>query len=176
MENVQASAKKIMINYGLLLGVISILLSVVTYTIGSNMFQPHWSLQLFGFILLIIILASGIKQFKKVNQGYLKLGQAIKTGMGIVAISGLLGVIYFVIFTNFIEPTYFEQYIDFQREAALENNTNATVEQIEAGLEMSKPFMNTGFFAGVQFILGLFFGFIISLITGLVMKNENPAG
>jgi len=167
--------KKIMINMGLLLGVISILISVVNYTLGDNIFQPHWSLQLLGFIISIVVIVYGMKQYKESNQGFLKLGEAIKIGLGISVISGILGVVYFIIFTNFIEPTFFEQYIDFQREAAIEGNPDLSVEQIDAGLKMSKPFMNAGFFAAIQIILALFFGFIISLISGLVLKRENPA-
>ena len=162
-----------MINYGLILGVISILLSVLNYVVGSNMFQPHWSMQLVGFLILIAIIVYGLKEFKKHNQGFLKLGEAIKIGIGITLVSSILGVLYFVIFTQVIEPTYFEQYIDFQRETALEQG-NASAEQIDQSLEMSKPFMNTGFFVGIQIVVGLFFGFIVSLISGLIMKKENP--
>ena len=77
-------------------------------------------------------------------------------------------------FTNFIEPNYFADYIEFQREAAIEANPDIPIEQLDQGLEFSKPFMNTGFFIGVQLILALFFGFIISLIGGLIMRKENP--
>jgi len=167
--------KKIMINMGLLLGIINILLTVVNYTLGDNIFQPHWSLQIFGFILSILVIVYGMKQFKVINNGYLKLSEALKIGLGISLIAAILGAVYFIVFTNFIEPTFFEQYIEFQREAAIEGNPDINVEQIDAGLEMSKPFMNTGFFVAIQIILGLFFGFIISLISGLVLKKENPA-
>ena len=173
MENVKASTKKIMINYGLILGVVSILLNVLNYVVGSNMFQPHWSMQLIGFLILIAVIVYGLKELKKNNNGFLKLGEALKVGIGIALVSSILGIIYFVIFTEVIEPTYFEQYIDFQREAALEMG-NASEEQIDQSLEMSKPFMNTGFFVGIQLVVGLFFGFIVSLIAGLAMKKENP--
>ena len=172
-EPVKVNSKKIMLTYGAILGVVSILLSVISYVMG-NVFKPHWSIQLLGFLILIAVIVYGLREFKKQNGGFLKLGQALKIGIGITAISSVLGILYFIIFTNLIEPDYFVQYMDFQREAALEANTSATPEQIEQGLEMSKPFMNTGFFAGIQFIMAVFFGFIVSLVAGLVMKRENP--
>lgn len=172
-EPVKVNSKKIMLTYGAILGVVSVLFGVISYVMG-NTFQPHWSMQLLGFLVLILFIVLGLREFKKQNSGFLKLSQALKTGIGIAAISAVIGIIYFVIFTSVIEPDYFEQYIEFQRTTALENNTSATPEQIEQGLEMSKPFMNTGFFAGIQFIMAIFFGFIISLIAGLAMKRENP--
>ncbi len=168
------NSKKIIINYGLILGLISVLLGVISYVSG-NVYKPHWSIQTIGFLILIAIIVYGIREFKKQNGGYLKLSQALKIGIGIALISGIIGVIYFLIQVNFIEPNYFENYMDFQREAAMQANSSATQEQIDAGLEVSKPFMNTGFFAGIQLAMALFFGFIISLIAGLVMKKDNPA-
>ncbi|MFD2828485.1 DUF4199 domain-containing protein [Leeuwenhoekiella polynyae] len=174
MENTsQPSSKKIMITYGVILAAVSILLSVFSYVMG-NVYQPHWSIQLFGFLVLIAVIVYGIIEFKKQNQGYLKLSEGIKIGLGIAAISAVIGVLYFVIFATVIEPNYFENYIEFQRQTAIETNPSMTTEQIEAGLNMSKPFMNVGFFAGIQLIMGLFFGFIVSLIASLAMKKTNP--
>lgn len=178
MENNNTSQKtdmkKIMINMGLLLAVISILINVINYTFGDNIFEPHWAVQTIGFIIMIVAIVYGIKQYKASNENYLKLVEALKVGLGIALIAALVGVLYFIVFVNFIEPTYFEQYISFQRDAAIESNPDISIEQIDAGLKMSEPFMNTGFFAGIQVIMGLFLGFIISLIAGLVLKRDNP--
>lgn len=175
MENVKASAKKIMINYGLLLGIISILFNVIMY-VTNNHIQPHWTLQLIGFIIFIIIIVIAHKAFRKENGGFMKLGEAIKIGLGIALISAILGVIYTYILMNYIEPTYMEQVMSIQKDAMLESNPNMTQEQIDQALEMSKKFSGTGIIIAFQIIAGLFFGFIISLFSGLALKRENPAG
>lgn len=172
-ESEKINSKKIIINYGLILGIVSVLLGVISYVMG-NLYQPHWSMQVLGFLILIAVIVYGINEFKKTNGGFLKLSQALKIGVGIAVVSAVISILYFIIQVNFIEPNYFENYIDFQREAAFQANPSVTQEQVDAGLEFSKPFMNTGFFVVIQFAMALFFGLIISLIAGLVMKKQNP--
>tara|TARA_R110001632_G_scaffold195268_1_gene316888 strand:+ start:279 stop:833 length:555 start_codon:yes stop_codon:yes gene_type:complete len=172
----KAVMKKIIINNGVALGIISILFSVISYVMG-NQFQPHWSVQLIGFLTFIYFILSGVNAFKKEKGGFLKLGEALKIGLGIALISAIIGVIYFVIFTQFIETNYFVEYTDWQRDTVLESRPNATdaeIKQIDVGMEMQKPFMNTGVFSAVQLMMGLFLGFIVSLIGGLFMKKDDP--
>jgi len=172
-ESEKINSKKIIINYGLILGIISVLLGVISYVMG-DLYQPHWTMQVLGYIIFIGIVVYGINEFKKTNGGFLRLGQALKIGTGIAAVAAVIGIIYFIIQVNFIEPDYFVNYIDFQREAAYKANPSVTQEQVDAGLEFSKPFMNTGFFVAIQIAMTLLFGLIISLIAGLVMKKQNP--
>ncbi len=42
MENQKSSSsKQIMLNYGLILGVVSVLIAVANYAFG-NIYEPHW--------------------------------------------------------------------------------------------------------------------------------------
>ncbi|MFT5890313.1 MAG: hypothetical protein ACI9Y7_000403 [Dokdonia sp.] len=174
MKQVKASAKKIMINYGLLLGVISILLNVVMYVTNTHI-QPHWSIQLFGFFIFIAIIVIAHKAYKKDNEGFMKLGEALKIGLGIALISAIIGIIYTYILINFLEPTYFDQLMSIQQDALIESNPNMTQEQLDQTMEITKKFSGTGVIITFQIIGGLFFGFIISLISGLILKKDNPA-
>lgn len=166
-------SKKIILNYGLILGVITVLLGVISYVMG-DLYQPHWTMQVLGYLIFIGLIVYGIKEFKKSNGGFLRLSQALKIGTGIAAVAAVIGAIYFIIQVNFIEPDYFANFIDFQREATLEANPSMTQEQVDAGLEMSKPFMNTGFYVAIQIAITLLLGLVIALVAGLVMKKEIP--
>ena len=86
MENPNASIKKLMINYGILLGVTSVLINVIAYATDTHL-QPHWSVQLIGFLIFVSIVVIAHKAFKKENDGYMKLAQALKIGLGIALIS-----------------------------------------------------------------------------------------
>jgi putative effector of murein hydrolase len=44
-------------------------------------------------------------------------------------------------------------------------------EQLENAMEMSKKFSGIGMISAIIVIMSLFFGFIVSLIAGLVMKK-----
>jgi len=61
-------------------------------------------------------------------------------------------------------------------EAVLQmSEQNMTESQQSQALEMTKMFISPWFFATMTLVSSLFFGFIISLITGLILKRENPA-
>jgi hypothetical protein len=55
-----------------------------------------------------------------------------------------------------------------------EQNPNMTSEQAEMALSMTEKFMSPGIMAALGIIATLFFGFIISLVGGLIMKNNRP--
>ncbi|WP_457611335.1 DUF4199 domain-containing protein [Lutibacter sp.] len=172
MENQTTTPKQIMLNYGLMLGLTSILINVVIFAIGKT-YEPHWSVGILGFIVMIILLVLGIKKVKEINGGYLSLGEALKTGLGIALVSALISVIYTLIFTNYIEPEYFTRMAEVQQQKMLEAYPNFTDEQLEASMAMAQK-MSGPFVTSAMTIIGsLFFGFIIALIGGLIMKKSN---
>ncbi len=168
MENQSTSSKSIMLNYGLMLGIATIIVSVANYAFG-NAYQPHWSVNLISIILMITFISLGIKKVKESNGGFLKLGQALKTGVGIALISGILGIIYFLLFVNFVDPTFFETIANIQEQAWID--ANMTDEQIEGAKAMMAKFSGPGITSAFMLAFTLFMGFIVSLVAGLVMKR-----
>ncbi len=171
MENQSQPTKKIIINYGVILAAISILLNVTMYALGKH-YDQDWKMGLFGFIIMAVVIFMGIKKAKEFNGNILSLGQALKVGMGIALVAALIGVVYTLIFMNFIEPDFMDNMMEIQRQNMLENYPNLTDEQIEMQLEMGKKFANPWVSSAFQLIGSLFFGFIISLVSGLILKKE----
>ena len=170
MENQKVSTKQIMINYGAMLGLISVLISVTVYAMGQS-YDQHWSIGVIGFAVMIILIALGIKKVKTSNDGFLSLGEALKTGLGIALISGLISVVYTYLFTTIIEPDFFTNLAQIQEDKWIDAGmTDEAMESASAMMEkMSGPFITSA----ISIIASLFFGFIISLITGLIMKESN---
>ena len=172
MENqTQPTRKSIMLNYGLLLGFVSIITALVNYVFG-DIYQPHWSLMVASLAVTTIIIVLGLKKIKEINSGFLSVGEAIKTGLGISLISAIVYIIYLVIFYNMIEPEFFANMIKVQEQVILEKYPNLTDEQLEAAKKNAAMFANTGANLTMTIIVSLFFGLIISLIAGLVMKKS----
>ena len=48
---------------------------------------------------------------------------------------------------------------------------NMTDDQLENAIEMSKKFSGFGMISAIIMIMSLFFGFVISMIAGLIMKK-----
>ena len=168
MENQTTSSKSIMLNYGLYLGLASILIQLVIYVSGMTYDQPWW-VQVLGFLVSIALVFMGTKTFRTNNHGLLSFGEGLKVGIGIALISGIILVIYEQIFMNFIEPDYMANMMEVTRQTYVEQNL--TSEQIEAAMEMSEGFSSPLITSGFALIGALFVGFIISLFTTLILKK-----
>ncbi len=172
MEN-QVSSKNIMLNYGFILAITSILINLVFYATGT-LLTLGWALGLIGIALMIIIIVMGIKKYKESNNGFLSFGQAVKIGVGIAIFSSLISIVYTLIFNNFIDPTFQEQALEIQKQAWEE--ANMTSDQIEVAEEMAKKFSSPAITSAIQIIAGAFFGFVISAVTGAIMKRTEGDG
>ena len=75
---------------------------------------------------------------------------------------------------NYIDPDFVQKTLDFSREQMIEQNPNMTQEQIETAMGMSAKFMSPVFMSAIAMLATLFFGFIISLFAGLIMKKNPP--
>ena len=173
MDTPKASLKKIALNYGLILGLLSIVITVILFVTNNHIDRPWWS-SLLSFLLMIAIIVYGLKAFKAANGGFMSLGEAIKTGLAISVVAGIIGAIFNYLFVTVIEPDFVAKMLDFTRERMYEQNPNMTEEQAEMALSMSEKFMSPGIMSAFAIIGSLFFGFIISLIAGLVMKQNRP--
>lgn len=172
MENVEKASKKgIMINYGLLLAALSILVSVTNYSIG-DIYDPHWSVQVVGIALMIVLIVLGIKKYKDLNQGFLTLGDAIKTGIGIAFVTTLIFMAYFYVFVKFIEPEFIATTTELNIEKVLDANPDTAEEALDIQRDLTKNYFFI-FAFGFMFIFNLFIGFVTSLIAGLAMKHTD---
>jgi len=170
MENQKLSSKQVMLNYGLMLGVASILIAVANFAFG-NVYKPHWSISVISGLASVVVIVLGLKLIKDNNGGFLSLGEALKNGLGISLISGVVYVVYFYVFVNFIQADYFTNLAAFQEASMIEMYPNMSDEQLENAIEMSKKFSGFGMISAIIMIMSLFFGFVISMIAGLIMKK-----
>ena len=171
MENQKLSAQSVMLNNGLVLGLVSILIGVVNYALG-NIYKPHWIISVVGILITIAFIVLGIKKIKESNNGFLKLGEALKIGLGIALISGIIYTVYLFVFTSYIEPDFYTNMLKVQEANMLEQYPNMSDEQLETSLEMAGKFMGPGVTSAFTIAGSLFFGFIIALIVGLIMKKS----
>ncbi len=171
MESEKKSSSKISLHYGIILGIVSVLISVVVYALGMH-YDQDWKMGSIGIIAMIAVIFIGIKKFKEFNDGYLTVGQALKTGIGIALIGGIISVIYSYIFMTFIEPDFMVNTMEKAQETMIEKYPQLSDEQIEAQIEMMNKFSGPAITSAFTLIGSLFFGFIISLISGFILKND----
>jgi len=164
------STKQIMLNYGLILGITTIFISVTNYALG-DIYKPHWSVQVISILVFIALIVIGLKKVKENNGGYLTLNQSFKLGLGIALIGAIISIIYTFIFAKFIEPNFMSNVMELRQQAMLQSNSSLTDDQIEKSINIMSKFFFPFLYGGI-FIGNLFFGFIISLIAGLIMKKS----
>ncbi len=172
MENQPTvSRKSIMINFGVLMGFASIVIQLLIYVFG-DVYKPHWGFIVLSVAVTTIFIVLGIKKVKESQDGLLSMGDAIKTGLGVVLISAIIYSIYLVVFQHLIEPSYFDNLAMIQEQTIIEQNPEMTDEQLEQAKGFAAMFNNSGVNVAITILMSLFMGLIISFFSGLVMKKS----
>ncbi|MCK8479460.1 DUF4199 domain-containing protein [Psychroserpens algicola] len=170
MESVKISTGKFGMNYGIILGVVMIALSVIGYVTGQTLEGAQWP-QLLYYIIFPVVIIFAISKYKKHNANTLTLGEAIKLGVIIAMISAIVYIIYGLLFNYVIDPEFMGQMKEVVRDQMLEN-PNLTQDQVDQQMvwveKMMSPVIGSAFWIAASAIFGL----IWSLIGGLVMKSS----
>jgi hypothetical protein len=92
MENQQSSIKSTMITYGLILGGISVVFQLMLFFLDMHYQQPP-AVGIVSIVIMIGLLVYAFIQYKKENEGFLSLSEALKIGLGISLISAIVGIV-----------------------------------------------------------------------------------
>ena len=154
--------------WGVIIGLVSIVYSVILYMLDQTL---NRALGYAGLIILIAGLAIAMKSYRdNVLDGILPFGKAFGFGMLIVLVSALIGGIYGYLLYTVIDPDLVGKLMDFQAEKMLEQGLSE--DQVEQALEVTKRFMNPVFIFISGVILNLLMGAVLSLIMAAIFKKE----
>ena len=173
MENNSSTLKSYILQYGLLLGGISVVFALMLFFLDMHYTQES-SVVIISIIITIAVIVLGQYNFRKDNNGFLSFGEALKLGVGIALISSIIGVTYQVLLVTVIDPDTIPKMITIAENQLYESYPEMSQEQIDQMLEMQNKFITPKMMAAFGLIGGVFIGFIISLITGLILKRNRP--
>ena len=171
METEKLSAGKFSINYGVILGLVMVVISVLTYVTGLAIKGAQWPTAIYYLVFPIVIFYA-ISQYKKRNGNLLSLSDALKVGVLIGIISAIVFVIYSLIFNYIIDPEFINEMIAVAKDKMIEENPDMTQEMIDQGMKFVEMFANPGLMGAFWVAMSGIFGLIYALIGGLVMKKE----
>ncbi|WP_298925313.1 DUF4199 domain-containing protein [uncultured Allomuricauda sp.] len=171
MEENQPKTGKFSLNYGLILGGISVIFGIMLYTQDMHTSQSP-ALMIIGVVLAAVITFIGISNFRKANEGFLTLSQALKIGAGIALISAIIAIIYNLVLVNVIDPDTPSKIMDARLGPALESG-EITQEQFDVQKEQSIKFWWMGY--PFLLILNILIGLVLGLVSGLILKKAKPA-
>ncbi|MCP4976041.1 MAG: DUF4199 domain-containing protein [Maribacter sp.] len=171
MEENQPKTGKFALNYGVLLGVVSVIFGLMLFSMDMH-YDQGWAIRGINLALAFAAIIFGISQFKKANDGFLTISQALKLGTGIALIAGIIVLIYFFLLSNVIEPDYMDKMFEIGKAKAMTDNPNLTEEQVDQGIEMQKSFAWVAY--PIILIMNIIIGLVFGLISGLIMKKQKP--
>ena len=169
MDNKQPSMSKSAINFGLILGLILVVISLLTY-----LFRLYESTDWLSWVS-IVVLAGGIyvgtKNYRdNVKGGFISYGNALGFGTLVALFSGIVSAIFAFVYLGYIDSSFIEFSVTKAEDQMYEQGLPE--EQIEMSLKYTKMFLQPFALAIMGIFMNTFLGFIISLITGAILKKE----
>ena len=151
--------KSTIIKYGLYAFITAAVLFALGLVFGKNFsYEAQEVIGYASIVICLLFVFFGIKHFRdNVNNGSVSFGKALTIGILISVLAGLGVAIVDAIYTTFINPDFFDQYA--QR-----------MEEMGRGDEVIE--MGSGLMAVVMFMTVFVIGFIISLISSLLLQKK----
>ena len=173
MEDQNLELKKYISQYGALLGGISVVFGLMLFSMDMH-YQNETSTTIVSLVLTLGVIVFAQYSYRKDNEDFMSLSQGIKMGLGIGAVSGLINVAYFLVLSNVLDPEMMNKALEMGMNQFLDQNPEAsqdTINQVESMQEkFSGPIISSSFLI----IASLLTSFVISLITGLILKRNRP--
>lgn len=163
--------KKHIIIYGLLFGIVSIIFSISNYLMGFYTKQgiTHFFVLLFITVVSIMI---GLIAFKKNNNNYISLIEAIKISIGISLLGGLIAILWKILLIHFIDPGIIDQINEKNFKKLAENSIELTKKDIESRTALTKKHISPLILTSMALVEDLGNGLIFGLIGGLIIRKK----
>ena len=168
--------KNTVVKYGLYALVAGFLLFGAPFLIGMDVgFDYGEVLGYSAMVLSLVFIYFGIKHYRdKENDGKVSLGRAIAIGVLISVFAGLGVAIFDYLYTTLINPDFATEYLE-QSLTKMEKTLSAEDYKVKSA-ELTKQMTDyggSGFMALLMFVSVMIIGFIMSLISGLILQSKN---
>lgn len=175
MEQKTTTAKHAM-QYGILIGVISIFEFVIGYVLNID---PQTN-KVYGILmnvanmiilpfLFIYIACNSYKN--KINEGFISFGQCLKIGVTIALIASIVYGVFYIIFT-LIFPEFVPELIDKIMSITIKENPSMSQEQLGMTKTIMDKMMNPYITVPLSIVMNCFIYLIHSLIVGAIVKKD----
>lgn len=167
--------KKIILRYGLYCGItICVLFLLSWYVMDDLSFVSQEVLGYASMIIALLFVFFGIKHFRDIeNQGKVAFKQALTIGVLISLITAIVFGILDVIYTEILNPAFMEDYytasVEQMRQTLPPEEFKTKLAELESQKHLfSNPLFSFGLMAMTVFVIG----FIISLISSLILQRK----
>jgi len=156
--------------FGAIAAAIGIVFSLMLHFMDMT-YEQSPIIQLISYLIPTVLVIMAILNFKKNNKGLLSIGQSIKLGVGVFFVSGIIGFLYFLIYSNTLEPDFTANFAQIQAEAVREANPDLDEDIIQMQQESIQKYFYIGYF--IFFLIpSLLIGLLVGLFTGIFAKKS----
>ena len=160
----------IVLRYGLLGGLASMLFAFALYATGQETNQ--W-LPWLGLIISVGAIYLAHNAYKGINGGFMSYGQGLGIGELVTLVSAVLTSIFNYVYRAFIDPDMTARILEKTR-AKLEAAGTMDDAQIDQAMQMGAKFSSGPIALVLGIVFALFFGLLISLVVAAITKNAKP--
>ncbi len=170
MNKNKASLVGFSLNYGIMIGLLSVIYSLILYFADQAL---NSTLGMVAFLILIVGLVLAMKNYRdQVQDGVLGFSQGLGLGVLVVLWSSLIGSIWSFLLMEVVDPGLQEKMIEQSIDKMMERGFSDA--QIEASMDMMKKFQNPVISAITGFISSMLIGTVLSIIVAAIMKRSTP--
>ena len=171
----EQTTKSAAINYGVYLGAITSLITIIIYGVDIDLFTAPW----LGIVLFIIVVAFGAVSAlnsRKLLGGFISFKQAFSFYFITIAVGTLMSSIVGIVIFTYIDPEaaiYLNEQVLILTKETMER-IGLPQEAIIAAIEEASEKDNFSLGAQTQaFVFRLVFYAVIGLIVGLIVKKTD---
>lgn len=173
-DNTNYSTSKFAVTFGIPLGIMVVLLAVSMYASGMMETGEQWPIYIY-YAIFPFYIAYSVYEYRKRNDGFLSMKDALKVGISVALIAGIVYGIYNLIYFYVLEPETAAKLLEVAEQKMYEQQPNMTEEQVAEAMVYVKRFSNPLFASAMYLLLSAVFGFLYGLISGAIFqKNRNP--
>jgi len=158
------------VRYGLLTGLVSILIS---FGINAMQLEQNPVLRFLTTAVLVVGIILAMRNFKMQQGGFMSYGQGLGVGLTVSAVVGALSAVFLYVYATFVDPDMMTRVMDTAR-AQLEAKGDMTDAQIDQAMALSAKFTTGPIMIAFAFLGSIFFGLLISLLAAAFVKNPKP--
>ena len=175
METTTTSKSLLLIKWGIIGGLLSFLVSVVTQYSGlAEDFSETlgWVSFLVTFVINVTVLFLALKEVRAQQGGFLTYGEGLGSSTLLGGLWGIVAGGFNYIYINFIDDAVIQKQMDLARQRLEDQGLS------ESQIQDAEKITNMMLGPGVQFITIVFFTvlfmFFLGLIVSGIMKREKP--
>ena len=173
MSDQKTILKATIFQYGQIYGGISVAFAIMLFIMDMH-YQGGSLQQWAGLLIMVGSITAGQLAFRKLNDGYLNLSEAMKIGLGVTIVGIVIALFYGWFQAIVLDPNQIEKATEFALSQAIDQNPEMTDEMIAVTREWIEWGSSPGISTAFAFGFGLIFGGIVSLVTGLIVKKSRP--